>query len=89
MAQTKAEENEHIKKMLDGEDFTLAVDDEFRERLINELRTFPNIFLIAGDANGSSFTIQGDNDQLARSLIQTFKDHPKVAEWIKSILQHI
>jgi len=83
------DENKHIKKQLEGEDFTLAIDSEFRERLINELRSFPNIFLIAGDGGGATYTIQGDNDELARAILTIFKTNPEVAEWFKKILQHL
>ena len=86
---SKIEENEHIKKQLEGEDFTLKVDGEFRERLINELRHFPNIFLIAGDAQGSTYTVQGDNEELARGIIHILKSEPKIAEWFRQILQHV
>jgi len=85
----KTEHDKHIQEQLDGEDYTLAVDSEFRERLINELRHFPNLFLIAGDANGASYTVQGDNDELAKNIIHILKQQPKLAEWFKTILQHL
>ena len=85
----KIDENEHIKKQLEGEDFTLKVDSEFRERLINELRHFPNIFVIAGDQNGATHTHQGDNDQLARAIIHVFKQQPELFAWFKKIMAHV
>jgi len=86
---SKTEDNKHIQEQLDGEDYTLKVDSEFRERLINELRHFPNIFLIAGDGNGASYTVQGDNDELAKNIIHILKKNPELASWFKIILQHL
>jgi len=83
------DENSHIKKQLEGEDFTLSVNGEFRERLINELREFPNLFVIAGDASGATYTVQGNNDELAQGIITIFKTTPELAEWFRKILQHV
>jgi len=89
MGETKPEDNEHIKQMLGGKDFTKGIDDEFRERMINELRTFPNIFVIAGDENGATHTMQGDNEQMGRCIIHIFKQKPELAKWFKEILDYV
>jgi len=81
--------DKHIQEALDGKDFTLGVDDEFRERLINELRHFPNILVIAGDANGSTHTVMGNNDELAKAIIQMFRTKPELFDFFKLLMEHV
>ena len=79
----------NYKKIAQGVDFSIGVDDEFRERLINELRTFPNIFLICGDEIAASHTIQvGTNkEDLARAIISIMKKHHNVKAFIEHCLK--
>jgi len=83
--------DDHIQDQTgpEGKDYTLAVNDEFRERLINELRHFPNIFVIAGNADGATHTMRGDNEQMARAIIHIFRQNPNLTTWFKQILADV
>jgi len=79
----------NYEKIAQGEDFSIGVDDEFRERLINELRTFPNVFLICGDKDACTHTIQigTTKDDMARAVISIFKANPNVKAFIEHCLK--
>lgn len=79
----------NYKKIMEGEDFTLKVDDEYRERLINELRTYPNILLFCGDANGASHAYQGDKKQLAQAVASVLKHDKLLFDWLKVVMSHV
>ena len=76
----------NYEQIAQGKDFSIGVDDDFRERLINELRTFPNILLICGDTDSCTHTIQvgTTKDDLARAVISIMKANPNV----KAFLEH-
>jgi len=79
----------NIEKMFGGDDFTLSVNDEFRERLINELRTYPNILVFCGDAGGASHTYQGDKTQLAQAIVSVLRRDKKLHEYLKVVMSHV
>jgi len=85
-----AEQDPNLEKHYKGYDFTLKIDDEFRERLINELRTYPNILLICGDEANASHTIQCTEEwKLAQAVISVCKREPQLKKFLIQCLQHV
>ena len=83
-------DDENYKKLKQGLDFSIPVDGEFRERLINELRTYPNIFLICGDSYTASHTIQYKTKlEMAKAVISICKKNPNVKTFLKECLNHV
>lgn len=79
----------NFKRMLSGEDFTLKVDDELRERLINELRMYPNILVFCGDEKGGTRTFQGDPTQLAKAIIVVLREDKMLFDWLKAVMTYV
>ena len=78
-------------KIADGVNMDTPIDDAFREKLINELRTFPNIFLICGDKNAATHTIQVGTDQndLKRAVISVFRKHKEAFEFMQDCIKDV
>lgn len=80
----------NYQKIADGIDMEAPVDDAFREKLINELRTFPNIFVICGDSEAASHTIQVGTKEadLLRAFVSIMKKYPNVKEFLELCLKN-
>lgn len=91
MSEGKENDPNYKKIMEEGHDFSLKVDDQFRERLINELRTYPNVFLICCDETNASHSIQiGTKEQhLGRAFVSIMRKHPQVKAFIIQCLKDV
>jgi len=65
-------------------------DDAFRERLIKELREYPNVLLFCGDELSASHSIFCRSEkELAMAVISILKKEPQLRNFMVECLNHV